>query len=233
MRGRGLSLGILLILPGVIAVGFSHLLISPGSILADPVRPSIDYARPDAVRPLGNDLTTVFLPRFIRTVDRVWRHGRLPRWDDSGFGGRPMIGNPQAGMFYPPVWLAYALGSPSALSWLTVVHLTFAGAGVYVLCRAQKVSRLGSLAASGCFELCPYLVAHLVEGHYPHVWTVCWYPWAFWATLRASCGSPLGIIGLPVILALGFLAGHPQEWYYLVVAQLLVGCHRGRAVLSA
>ena len=238
MRGRGLTLVLLLILPGVVAVGFSRLLGSPGSILADPSRPSIDYARPDSVRPIGNDLTTVFLPRFVRIVDRVWRHGRLPRWDDSGFGGRPMIGNPQAGMFYPPVWLAYAVGAPAALGWLTVAHLVFAGLGVYGLCRSQGVSRLGSSVAGGCFEVCPYLVAHVCEGHYPHVWTVCWYPWAFWAALRAVEGSVAGVFALPIVLALGFLAGHPQEWYYLVVALsvwwavLVAGRLRARGLAS-
>ena len=35
-----------------------------------------------------------------------------PLWDGTGFGGRPMVGNPQAGLFYPPVWLAWWSGAP-------------------------------------------------------------------------------------------------------------------------
>ena len=35
------------------------------------------------------------------------------QWDDRGFGGRPLVGNPQAGMFYPPVWLVWWSGAPA------------------------------------------------------------------------------------------------------------------------
>ena len=72
--------------------------------------------------------------------------------------------------------------------------------------------------AAGCFEAAPYLLAQTVEGHYPHVWAASWYPWAFWAFGRHRRGRLWGTLALPPILALDFLTGHPQEWYYLVLA---------------
>ncbi len=129
-----------------------------------------------------------------------------------------MAGNPQSGMFYPPVWLAWWSGSPAMLGWLTVGHLIWAGFGVYVLGRTLGQGRVAATVAGGVFEASPFLLAHVFEGHYPHVWAVCWYPWAFWAYTELRAGRARGRFGLPVILALVFLAGHPQEWLLLVVA---------------
>jgi hypothetical protein len=72
--------------------------------------------------------------------------------------------------------------------------------------------------AGACYEVSPYLIAHTFEGHYPHVWAACWYPWAFWGLTLALRRNPVGYWSLPAVLALTFLTGHPQEWYYLVVA---------------
>ncbi|MEJ7639924.1 MAG: hypothetical protein WKF75_18630 [Singulisphaera sp.] len=44
---------------------------------------------------VGNDLTELFLPHHLNVSARLARHGRFPLWDDSGFGGRPMVGNSQ------------------------------------------------------------------------------------------------------------------------------------------
>ena len=43
-------------------------------------------------------------------------------------------------MFYPPVWVVWWSGAPSALGWLTVGHLLWGGLGVY---RAAALGRLG------------------------------------------------------------------------------------------
>ena len=90
---------------------------------------------------LGNDLTYVFLPHHAQVAKHVAEFGRLPLWDTSGFAGRPMVGNPQGGLFYPPVWLAWWSRSPAALGWLTVGHLIWAGLGVYVLLRSLRAGR--------------------------------------------------------------------------------------------
>ena len=93
--------------------------------------------------------------------------GHPPAWDSSGFGGRPMVGNPQSGLFYPPVWLAWWSASPAALGWLTVGHLLWGGLGVYVLARGQGLGRWPATVAAGTFQASPYLLAQTFEGHYP------------------------------------------------------------------
>ncbi len=212
-----------IMLPGLsllalVLVCFSRLLIEPDGLIVDPARPSIDLAFRSGVERVGNDLTDVFLPRYVAVVAHLRSSWSIPAWDDSGFGGRPLIGNPQAGLFYPPVWLSWIVGQPSALGWLTVAHLCWAGAGTYVLAKRLGMATPAAVLAGACFEASPYLLAHTFEGHYPHIWSACWYPWAFWAVLQARKGRIGGVLALPVILALAFLSGHVQEWYYLVIA---------------
>ncbi len=218
MRARIGTAALSAALAAVVLAGFAQWVQSPGSLIVDPDRPSIDYARKNPERALGNDLTTVFLPRFVLVRDHLKAYGRLPAWDPSGFGGRPLIGNPQAGVFYPPIWMAFLQGSLASLGWLTVGHLVWAGIGVYALGRAVGLSRGASVVSGIAFELSPYLLGHVFEGHYPHVWSACWYPWAFRAMILARRGVVRELFLCPVILALCFLCGHPQEWYYLVLA---------------
>ncbi len=196
---------------------FFRLIAQPDSLVVDGARPSIDHANPGDPRPIGNDLTFVFLPHHMWIGRIISAFGHLPFWDARGFGGRPLVGNPQAGVFYPPVWVAW-FGPPCALGWLTVGHLVWGGLGAYVLLRSFAQGRWAATVAAGTYLASPFLLAHTFEGHYPHVWAAAWYPWAFWAFGQARLERRRGRLLLPVILALTFLAGHPQEWLLLVLA---------------
>ena len=212
------GVALILILPIVSTVCFVRLIAAPGSLIVDGTKESIDHADRGHSRGLGNDLTSVFLPRFCYIVGQIRENGRRPAWDATGFGGRPMVGNPQAGLNYPPVWIAWRIGRLSSLGWLTVAHLLGAGVGIYVLTRSLGFSRPASVVAGGCFQASPYLIAHTFEGHYPHVWSACWYPWAFWGMHLTLQRKAVGYWVVPAVLAMTFLTGHPQEWYCLVVA---------------
>ncbi len=199
------------------AISFARLIDDPSALIVDPDRTSIDYANRGDPRPVGNDLTFLFLPHHESIARRIEAFGHLPTWDARGFGGRPLVGNPQAGMSYPPTWLAWRLRSPSALGWITIAHLLWGGWGTYLLLRSMGAGRWASTVAAGVYQASPYLLAHTFEGHYPHVWAACWYPWAFWAFRGSRERKPRGLL-LPPILTLTFLTGHPQEWLLLVLA---------------
>ncbi len=213
------------LLPGLVLVGltiacFARLVAEPGGLLVDPERPSVDAFVSPGNRSVGNDLTRVYLPRHLQIASVFARTGHIPRWDSAGFGGRPLVGNPQAGLWYPPVWLFWWLGWPALLGWLTVGHLIAGGLGTYALGRSLGLGTWASTIAGGCFEAAPYLMAHTAEGHYPHLWAVCWFPWAFLAAVALRRGDLRGALALPPILALSFLTGHPQEAFYLTIALL-------------
>jgi hypothetical protein len=199
------------------AACFARLASDPTGLIVDGRRPSVDYANRGDPRPVGNDLVFLFLPHHESIGRRIAQFGHWPTWDDRGFGGRPLAGNPQAGMAYPPVWIAWWLRAPAALGWLTVAHLLWGGLGAYVLARSMGTGRWAATVAAGVYQASPYLLAHTFEGHYPHVWAACWYPWAFWAYRQHRAGRCRGFLLLP-ILALTDLTGHAQEWLLLVLA---------------
>src|SRR3954447_24957520 len=131
MRNQSTQILAILALVVVPLLCFGRLVAHPEYLIVDAERPTIDSALPPDGRSIGNDLTRMFLPQYARIAGQVAR-GRLPSaWDPFGFGGRPRVGNPQAGLFYPPVWLAWWANRPSALGWLTVAHLIWGGLGVY------------------------------------------------------------------------------------------------------
>ena len=201
-----------------LALAFGRLVVQPGGLIADPDRASLDHASPPEARAPGNDLTRVVLPRFLWLTRAIGRDGRVPTWDPSGFGGRPLVGNPQAGLFYPPSWLTWSVGNPATPGWITVGHLLWAGIGMVLLVRRMGLEVYASYVAFVGFCLSPYVVTHLVEGHYPHLWAVCWFPWAFRAGLGVWQGAWRWALAVPPMLAAAFLTGHPQEAYYLAIA---------------
>ncbi|MFO0888564.1 MAG: hypothetical protein U0790_05380 [Isosphaeraceae bacterium] len=218
MRRPGSALLPGAVLVALLGVCFARLAADPTGLIVDGRHPSVDHANHGIARPLGNDVTFVFLPHHLQVASRLRSLGRLPAWDPSGFGGRPMVGNPQAGLFYPPVWITWWAEAPSILGWLTVTHLLWGGLGVYLLARGEGLGRWPATLAAAVFQASPYLLAQTFEGHYPHVWSVCWFPWAFLALLELLAGRPRGLFCLPPILALALLAGHPQECLLLILA---------------
>lgn len=201
---------------------FHRLIAQPDGLLVDADRPGIDLLLPGQTPTPGNDLTRLFLPHHLK-IGRAWREsGSLPTWDPSGFGGRPLVGNPQAGLFYPPVWLIWYLGVPAALGWLTVGHLVFAGFGAYRLALRLGVGRFAATLAGVSFAASPYLLAQVWEGHYPHIWAASWFPWVGLAATRLCSNENNAVVSLALATALCALAGHPQEPFYLALALGLV-----------
>ena len=63
---------------------------------------------------------------------------------------------------------------------------------MYVLVRSFQVGRWAATVAAAIYQASPFLLAHTFEGHYPHVWAACWYPWAFWAYGQRRIGRLAG-----------------------------------------
>ena len=217
---------------------FAGLAAHPSALLVDADRPSLDHANPSGTLAVGNDLTRLFLPHHLAIARTLAATGHVPLWDDRGFGGRPLVGNPQAGLFYPPTWLAWWSAAPSALGWLTLGHLFFSGLGTFRLGRTLGLGEWGCLVAAGCVQASPYVLTQTFEGHYPHVWAACWYPWAFDAAIRLRRGERSATPWLALALAATFLTGHLQEGYYLGItlgawagfdAVVAIGAGRWRA----
>ena len=191
----------------------------PAGAGRDGDRASIDYADRAGSRGVGNDLPHG-LPAPVFPVRRNSGRampGRNGTRRDSAQAGR-WWATRRPGSSTPPFWVAVLIGHPAALGWLTVGSSALGGTGSLRAAPGRRAGRWAAVFAGGCYEAAPYLIGHTFEGHYPHVWSASWYPWAFSAlvlSLRARGPRSLDAASDPGI---AFLTGHPQEWYLLVLA---------------
>lgn len=158
--------------------------------------------------------------------------GRLPLWTDCFFGGYPFHADPQAQLFYPPVWLSFGalrlLGYGHfpllALTAETVAHYLIASLGAYAFLRAETGRGLAALAGTLVFTFGGYLTGYppLQTGILE---TAAWLPLLLLATRRLAVNTGAASRAIACgLLALMFFAGHPQSFMlcaYLAIAYFL------------
>lgn len=158
--------------------------------------------------------------------------GRLPLWTDCFFGGYPFHADPQAQLFYPPVWLSFGalrlLGYGHfpllALTAETVAHYLIAGLGAYAFLRAETGRGLAALAGALVFTFGGYLTGYppLQTGILE---TAAWLPLLLLAMRRMAVNTGAASRAIACgLLALMFFAGHPQSFMlcaYLAIAYFL------------
>lgn len=133
--------------------------------------------------------------------------GTLPLWSPQILSGFPFIAHPYSGIWYPFYWLALLLPLPLGLNVLVLLHLMWAGIGVYKLLRQGGLGRPAAIFGGLAFEMAPTMFVHLGAGHLMLLLAVCWTPWLLWASGRHAVkarGRRLAQPGL--VLALIFCA---------------------------
>ena len=129
-----------------------------------------------------------------------------------------MAGNPQAGMAYPPVWIAWWLRAPSALGWLTVAHLLWGGLGAYRPAPIDGTGRWAATVAAGVYQASPLSPGpHRSRAITRTSGRPAGIPGRSGPIASIATGRARGLLLVP-ILALTYLTGHPQEWLLLVMA---------------
>lgn len=178
----------------------------------------------------GGDLASFLFPTYRFAAGEL-AAGRLPLWNPTLYGGAPFIGDIQAGFLYLPnllVFLTNPLFSYTQLQALAILHLFWAGLGMYVLLRSlrcEQVSRPAALFGALAFALCDPLLIHL--GNLNLIAVLSWLPWilaAYVQALASAAGSRSWRKGwgwaalAGVLLALGSYAGHAQSTLYVGLA---------------
>ncbi|HET9796265.1 MAG TPA: hypothetical protein VFS34_17615 [Thermoanaerobaculia bacterium] len=155
----------------------------------------------------GRDVNSYFLP-LESAVHRAWASGRLPLWFGEVSGGKPLLPNPNAGVFYPLRLLAAALPFAAGFKLYLVAHVFLAGWGAMRLARALGVSRGGELVAAATYALSgPFLSTVLFSNMLPGAALM---PWAAFAGLRlADRPGARRAAAAAALLALAILAGEP------------------------
>ncbi len=147
---------------------------------------------------------------------QVLFEGRLPLWNPYVGCGAPHLANGQSGVFDPFNVVVYLGPWPESLAWVAWARLTWAGLGMYWLCRRWGFGRPGRWLAGLGYPLSGFLIAWL---QYPVTGAAIWLPWMIWATDRLIDqvnGCRIAILSL--VVASTFSAGHIQTAAHVLVA---------------
>jgi hypothetical protein len=151
--------------------------------------------------------------------------GRLPLWAECLDSGYPFYADPQAQLFYPPLWLIYgwlrlqgwgnfplgALTAEAALHYLLASLLTF------WFLRSLQLRRAAALLGALVYAYGGYLTG------WPPLQTAVLEVSALLPLTLLCAGSfartrrPRALVFAALALALAYLAGHPQTFFYLAV----------------
>ena len=154
------------------------------------------------------------------------REGRLPEWDPAQYCGLSFVGNTQAALFYPPMWLVFAanIGRPAlsyeSLQALVLAHVWLGFLICYVWLRSKRLGELASVLGAGVFAYSGYMLLQLQ--HFGLVAGYAWMPLGLWGidqVVEERRWQPLWKV--VVASALCFLGGYPPTW--LVFAVCMVG----------
>ena len=175
----------------------------------------------------GGDLVSFLFPTYRFAAGEL-AQGRLPLWNPTLYGGAPFIGDIQAGFFYLPN-LLLMLAAPQfdygALPWLAVLHLYWAGLGMYVLLRTlcwgeEPVNRIAALFGALAFMFADPLLVHF--GNLNLIAVLSWLPWVLAAYARGLArGGLRWSLLAALLLAISTYAGHAQSTLYVGLALAL------------
>ena len=172
--------------------------------------------------------------------DMFWREevraGRAPFWNPYLFGGTPLIGEPQAQVFYPNHALGLVLPPEFAFKLGLVLHVLLGSWLMYRLVRQLGADRFGSAVAALAFGLHAQMTMFVYAGWIQMIAPMAWAPGVVWLLCRALQdprrwpGGAMAAAG--AMLGVQILSGHP-EWvrYTLFIVALLIAS--GRALRAS
>jgi hypothetical protein len=181
----------------------------------------------DAQSLVAYDFYGQFYPYLVH-AGRSLRAGGGLLWNPYQDCGQPFFGNSQTGLLYPLNVIFAALPREPALLLSVVVHLTIAGAGMYLLCRSLRLARPAALCGALAFQL-GWAATNLAAWSPTHIAPYAWLPVALWQTERVIRAATLrrGLV-LGLILAIQLLPGFPQTVFF---TYQLIALRVGWAVL--
>jgi hypothetical protein len=147
----------------------------------------------------------------------------LPIWLRTNYGGEPYLANTQHGAVYPgnlPFWF---LSTSTALEVVVVFHFVLASVAMWAYCRfGLRTSMWAGWLAAICFTMGASTLAHITLGGQVEV--ICLMPLIFLTGHMALERRRLRwVVACALSIGLGFLAGHVEEWLYIMVALALYG----------
>lgn len=137
-----------------------------------------------------------------------YARGEFPLWNPSTYLGQPMLANPNYLAFYPTNLFHLFLPFNYAFKLHFVIHVIFAGIGLYFLQRRLNLPWAASLCGALAYEFSGAVLSFL--NLYNIVPAVALLPWMAWAFVGALQSHPLRrSLGFGALLALQLVSPEP------------------------
>jgi|GEM_PF-1291072 len=173
-----------------------------------------------------NDVIHVWFFFKYFTAQALNKFGALPLWNPLIFSGVPLAGNPQSTFFYPPFILFYLAPVQWAVTVLFVLHLIFAGTGMYLFARMKNMRFGVSLFCAAVFVMNWKVTSHVFAGHLTQTSAWAYIPWLFICIDKFARNPGIKpFAGLSVCCCMLFLCGQMQVFYYATFAGSAYGAY--------
>ncbi|MBI3362852.1 MAG: YfhO family protein, partial [Chloroflexi bacterium] len=173
---------------------------------------------------------------FRNIAYRALAAGRLPLWSECFFAGYSFHADPQSQLFYPPIWIVFAILKLqgwghfpiAALNAEVAAHYLLAALFTYAFLRAEVKRPSAALFGAIVFTFGGYLAGYpaLQSGILE---TATWLPLILLALRRlVERGRPRDVALAALPLAIAFFAGHPQTFLLVFYLSLAYFIYRAR-----
>ncbi|MDB6024539.1 MAG: hypothetical protein JWM68_762 [Verrucomicrobiales bacterium] len=145
--------------------------------------------------------------------------GQIPLWDPYNNCGIPFLAQWNTQVLYPVSWIYLVIPSPWSVSLFCLLHIFWAGIGMYFLASRWTGNRLAAALAGTAFVFNGFTLNCLM---WPNcIATLAWMPWTVLAVESAWRTGGRRMITASFVATLQMLAGTPE--YILMTWLLLTG----------
>jgi hypothetical protein len=139
---------------------------------------------------------------------QCFQRGELPFWDPYNYCGVPFLAQWNTMPLYPPALIYLALPLAWSLSFFCLLHLWFAGFGMFLLARRWTDNGFAAAFAGVVFAFNGLTLNLLMWPS--HIATLSWMPWVVLAVERAWREGGRRIPLAAIVASLQMLAGGPE-----------------------
>jgi hypothetical protein len=139
---------------------------------------------------------------------QCFRQGELPFWDPYNYCGVPFLAQWNTMPLYPPALVYLLLPLTWSLSFFCLLHLWFAGFGMFLLARRWTDNNFAAAFAGVVFSFNGLTLNLLMWPS--HIATLSWMPWVVLVVERAWREGGRRIPLASLVAALQMLAGGPE-----------------------
>ena len=156
-----------------------------------------------------------------------WRHfgfkalagGELPLWNQFIFSGTPYVAGIQSALFYPLNLIHLVFETAFAINLSIALHCFLASLFTYCLARYLGLAPSPSFLSALTYAYGAPFFFHIYAGHLSNLSTMAWLPLLFLSieAFRRTDKIKFALLG-GFVLSLEVFAGHPQYFFYSLIA---------------